>query len=209
MQYINELVERYPMLSICKAEIESATAQIINAYQNNKKVLVCGNGGSSADADHIVGELMKGFCKQRPLSSDIQNLIKKTEPEKGEEIARKLQTPLRAINLSGHNALSTAFSNDVDPELIYAQLTLGYADKGDVFIGLSTSGNSKNVINASIVAKALGTITIGFTGKNKCEMDNLFDIIIHAPETETYKIQELHLPIYHAICLEFEEHFFC
>lgn len=207
MEQINLLVERYPQLAPCKADISDVCGEIISAYEHGKKLLACGNGGSCADSDHIVGELMKGFCRKRPLPAGLQEKLAQVDGL-GTDIAGKLQCTLRAINLCAHAGLATAFCNDVDPDLIYAQQVLGYADSGDIFLGLTTSGNSKNVLCAAVTAKALGAVTVGMTGQRQCKMDGLFDYVIHVPETETYRVQELHLPVYHAICLEVEAHFF-
>ena len=208
MYPIDELVVRYPCLAGCKDTIEQAAAAIIHCYEEGGKVLICGNGGSCADADHMVGELMKGFRKNRPLSASLREKLAKTGGKLGEEIAAALQTPLAAINLCTHASLDTAFANDADPALSYAQKALGYTDENDVFIGISTSGNAKNVIRAGVTAKALGALTFGLCGEKPCDMDEFFDYVIHVPETETYRVQELHLPVYHAICIAVEDHFF-
>lgn len=208
MSSITVLMERYPVLRPCEADVRRAFDMIVQSYRLGGKVLVCGNGGSCSDADHIVGELMKGFCKKRPLPPELCRQFRDVGGEWGEHIAGQLQQPLRAINLCGHTSLSTAFNNDVDPVLTYAQQTLGYADKGDILIGISTSGNAQNVLAAAVTAKAIGTSSIGLCGAAPCKMDGLFDCVIHVPEKETYKIQELHLPVYHALCLAVEDQFF-
>jgi phosphoheptose isomerase len=174
---------------------------IVSSYRKGGKVLVCGNGGSAADADHIVGELMKGFLLKRPLPCELRQ---KLPPE----MADKLQMPLRAINLSQHTALSTAFANDVDPALVFAQQVLGYADEGDVFIGISTSGNSYNILCAARVAKALGAATIGMTGADGGKMNGMFDLLIKSRETATHKVQEDHVELYHKICISVEKEIF-
>lgn len=206
-QYIEELFKRRPELLILKSKIEKACEIIISVYKNGGKLLVCGNGGSCADADHITGELMKGFIKKRPLSGELKSRL----AEMGDSrLAEKLQTPLRAVNLCSMPALSTAFANDVDPDYIYAQLALGYADPGDVFIGISTSGNAKNVNCAALTSKALDAKLIGLTGKDggKMNENGLYDVLIKVPETETFLIQELHIAVYHVICLVVEDVFF-
>jgi len=208
MKHIEELIGKYPSLSDCREAIESALAVMIRCFESGGKALVCGNGGSSADADHIVGELMKGFRKARPLSGELVAKLTEAGGTLGEKMAAKLQTPLRAINLCSQTALITAFSNDAAPEFAYAQQVIGYAEENDVLIGLSTSGNAANVIAAGVAAKAAGASAIGLCGKNPCEMDKVFDYVIHVPETETYIVQELHLPIYHALCSAVEDHFF-
>lgn len=191
---------RYPNLISCKKSIMDAYIEIYKAYSNNKKLLVCGNGGSAADSEHIVGELMKGFMKKRPVDETIVNKLVREAGEVGANIAKNLQSPLRAISLTGAPALSTAFLNDVSSENVFAQQVLGYGDMGDVFIGISTSGNSKNVVNASIVAKALGLVVIAIISEKDGEIEKYADVAIKAPATITPFIQELHLPIYHTIC---------
>ena len=208
MEPIEELFERYPCLGGSRKEIEQAVAVIIKCYNSGGKVLTCGNGGSCADSDHIVGELMKGFRKARPLQAGVREELAKAGGKLGDEIAAGLQTPLAAINLCAHDSLNTAFGNDADPILSYAQQALGYARKNDVFIGISTSGNAKNVVAAGIAAKAAGASAVGLCGEKPCDMDGFFDCVIHVPETETYRVQELHLPIYHAICIAVEDYFF-
>lgn len=204
---LNELLSRYPQLTSCKEDIENAVKAIINCYENGGKLILCGNGGSCADCDHIVGELMKGFLKLRPLGDDKKAEMKKNCDLVDDELLSKLQGGLPAISLPSITALNSAFCNDVDPELIYAQPLMSLAKENDILIGLSTSGNSKNVFVAVKVAKALGIKVIGLTGKTGGKLKGIADICICAPETETFKIQELHLPIYHYICAFVEEHF--
>ena len=205
---LNELLSRYPQLISCKEDIENAVKAIINCYENGGKLILCGNGGSCADCDHIVGELMKGFLKFRPLSDDKKAEMKKNCDLVDEEILCKLQGGLPAISLPSITALNSAFCNDVDPELMYAQPLMSLANENDILIGLSTSGNSRNVFGAVKVAKALGIKVIGLTGKTGGKLKGIADICICAPETETFKIQELHLPIYHYICAKVEESFY-
>ena len=202
-----ELIERYPCLAECGEAIREAAQVMIEAYTEDGKVLTCGNGGSCADSDHIVGELMKGFLKKRPLSSSVVYGMEKMFDD-GKEIASKLQRGLSAISLTAQSGILSAFANDVDPELVYAQLVYGYGRSGDVLIGLTTSGNSANVVAAAKVAKYLGMSTIILTGAKDCKCDEFADIVIHVPETETFKVQELHLPIYHYLCAECEREFF-
>ena len=192
------LYERYPMLNQCKEDIEKALKMMIDTYKNGGKILVCGNGGSASDSEHIVGELLKGFILKRPVSD-------KRIPER---LRKGLQGSLPAISLPSQSAILSAFINDVDPEMMYAQLVYGYAKAGDLLIGLSTSGNSKNVVNAIEVAKCLGIKTLSMTGMNESKMSELSDVTIKAPETETYKIQEYHLPVYHYLCAEVEKEMF-
>jgi len=204
---LNELLFRYPQLTSCKEDIENAVKMIINCYEKGGKLILCGNGGSCADCDHIVGELMKGFLKIRPLSEEQKLEMKKNCDLVDDELLSKLQGGLPAISLPSITALNSAFCNDVDPELMYAQPLMSLANKNDILIGLSTSGNSKNVYGAVKVAKALGIKVIGLTGATGGKFKGVADICIKAPETETFKIQELHLPIYHYLCAAIEEHF--
>lgn len=205
---LNELLKRYPCLSEVKADIVKAKETIINCYENGGKVLLCGNGGSAADCEHIVGELMKGFLKKRPVSSEKRAQMKENAPYLEDEIISKLQCGLPAVSLPSMTALNTAFCNDVEAELIYAQALMALGNENDVLIAISTSGNSKNVYAAVKVAKALGVRVIGLTGKSGGKMRELADVCICAPEEETFKIQELHLPVYHYLCAETEAHFF-
>ena len=195
---MTELLNRYPCLNQCRESIEKALELIINTYKNGGKVLVCGNGGSAADCEHIVGELMKGFMKKREVE-DIRI---------PEEMRKNLQGALPAISLPSQCAVLSAFINDVDAEMMYAQLVYGYAKKEDLVIGLSTSGNSKNVVNAIEVAKCLGVKTLSLTGKNESKLSEISDVTIRVPETETYRVQELHLPVYHYLCAEVEKAMF-
>ena len=193
-----DLFERYPKLNICKNDIENALALMLDTYKKGGKILVCGNGGSASDADHIVGELMKGFLKDRKV----------TDERIPQELREKLQGALPAISLCAHTSLMTATMNDNDADMIFAQQVYGYANENDLLIALSTSGNSKNVVNAVKVAKALGVKVIALTGETGGVLKGLADITICAPSTETYKIQEYHLPIYHYLCAKVEEEIF-
>lgn len=208
MKYLEELLVRYPVLTSVKAEIKEAYEILENCYENGGKLLIAGNGGSCADAEHIVGELMKGFVKRRAVSEEFAQKLLKADPVRGKELADKLQGGLPAIALTGHPGLSTAFLNDVDGSLIYAQQTYGYGKKGDVLLGISTSGNSKNIMYAMAAARAIGMKTIGLTGRDGGQLKETADTAIVVPEKETFKIQELHLPVYHALCLMLEERFF-
>ncbi len=203
-----DLIRRYPVLAPVKEKICQAYEILEQCYEAGGKLLVAGNGGSCADSEHIVGELMKGFCKKRPVSMDFARSLAEADKERGEELAKKLQGTLPAIALTGHPGLSTAFLNDVDGLLGFAQQTYGYGAKGDVFLGISTSGNAKNILYAVAVAKAKGMKVIGLTGKDGGELGRAADVAIIVPEEETYRIQELHLPIYHGLCLMLEERFF-
>ena len=208
MDKLTELMQRYPQLEGCKASIEAAMELLRNMYRGGGKLLACGNGGSCADCEHIVGELMKGFVLPRQLEQEYVDDLKAVHEEMGKELAEKLQGALPAIALVDHVALSTAYLNDVDPLLGFAQQVNGYGVKGDIFLGISTSGNSKNILYACTVAKAKGMKVIALTGKDGGKLKALADVSIIVPEQETYKIQELHLPIYHCLCLMLEKRFF-
>lgn len=205
---LNLLIERYPALASQRNAIELAYLTIVECYKNGGKLLIAGNGGSAADAEHIVGELMKSFVLQRKLDQVFVDKLLDADPEMGEVLSEKLQGALPAIALDGHFALSTAYMNDCEPLLCFAQQVNGYGKAGDVFIGISTSGNSKNVLYAATVAKAKGMKVVGLTGIKPSKLSEIADVCIMAPSTETYMIQEYHLPIYHALCLMVEECFF-
>lgn len=193
---------------MCESEIKRAIEAIIACYEKGGKLLLCGNGGSCADCDHIVGELMKGFLKKRPLDESKKAEMREKCAELDDATLSKLQSGLGAISLPSITALGSAFNNDVDPELTYAQATLALGKAGDVFIGLSTSGNAKNVAAAARVAKGIEMTVIGMSGEGGGKLAALSNIAIRVPESETFKIQELHLPVYHAICAEVEEYFY-
>ncbi len=205
---IQELITRYPVLTACRDDIQATMDTIIHCYEQGGKVLLCGNGGSCADCDHIVGELMKGFLKKRPLSDARKTSMKSASPTLDDGLLNTLQCGLPAISLPSLTALNTAYCNDADPELIYAQAVLALAKPGDVLIAISTSGNAKNVFAAVQVAKGLGVTVIGLTGNTGGKLKQYADIAVCVPETETFKIQELHLPVYHAVCAAVEAHFF-
>ena len=205
----DELFQRYPALRICEADIESALALIIDTYRNGGKILVCGNGGSCSDAQHIVGELMKGFLLKRPMTAEQKSAFAAVLGEEdAEAFASRLQRGLPAIALDGASALMTAYLNDADPDYVYAQAVFGYAKPEDLLIGISTSGNSKNVVLAMKAAKALGIRGISLTGAKESKLSALSTVTVKVPETETFKIQELHLPVYHYLCASTEEFFF-
>lgn len=208
MEQLDVLIERYPVLAGIRGQVLEAYEVMRECYEGGGKLLVAGNGGSSSDSEHIVGELMKGFIKRRPVTEEFAKALEAADPERGPELAAKLQGGLPAIALTGHAALSTAYLNDVDGDLIFAQQLYGYGKPGDVFLGISTSGNSRNVVYAMAVAKAKGLKTIALTGRDGGIMGRTADVAVIVPETETYRIQELHLPVYHALCLMLEEHFF-
>ena len=203
-----ELFARYPALQGCRDDFVAMFNACVRAYENGGKVLVAGNGGSAADAEHIVGELMKSFLVRRPADEKLCGELKERFGEEGAKIAADLEGCLSAIPLTSMPALSTAFLNDVDPLLVFAQMLSGYGRQGDVFIGISTSGNSKNILNAIMVAKAAGITAVALTGESGGKCRALADICVRVPETETFKIQEYHLPVYHALCAMLEAHFF-
>ena len=207
-EQINILLRRYPELVVVKNDLIETYKLLEESYRNGGKLLVAGNGGSAADAEHIVGELMKGFKLPRKLKEKFAQELIKISPELGPLLAQKLQEALPAISLSGHPALSTAYMNDCDPLLCFAQQINGYGKEGDVFLGISTSGNSKNILYAAAVAKARKMKVIGLTGATESKLSKIADICIKVPQTETYKVQELHLPVYHCLCLILEERFF-
>jgi len=206
--HIEQLLTRNSELTELKVEIERAAKAIIHSYENGGKLLACGNGGSSSDSDHIVGELMKSFEIKRPLKQELKTKLMEQGGERGEYLAENLQQGLPAISLTAHTALTTAVANDIHAEVIFAQQVTGYGNAGDILIGMSTSGNSQNVIDAILVAKAKGLVTIGFTGKAGGKLKDICDILINVPERRTAYVQELHLPVYHTLCLMIETHFF-
>lgn len=205
---LTDLLNRYSELQPLKEQVAAAAEIIIETYKNGGKVLVCGNGGSCSDADHIVGELMKSFEGRRPLTKELQEELVSLSPETGKMLAEKLQQGLPAISLTVHQSLITAIANDISGEVIYAQQLVGWGNKGDVLIGLSTSGNSQNVIDAMIVARAKGMKTIGMTGETGGKMREWSDVLLNVPQRRTAYVQELHLPVYHAICMMVEKEMF-
>lgn len=205
---LEHLIERYPCLDVCKKDIEKAYLLLQKTYDNNGKLLIAGNGGSAADSEHIAGELMKRFKVTRPVNQDLAEKLMKIDPERGERLVKNLEMPLRAVPLTSHIALTTAYMNDADAAGVFAQQMLGFGNEGDVFLAISTSGNSENIISACVVAKALGIKIISLTGEKESKLSQVSDICIRVPETETYKIQELHLPVYHTLCLMLESNYF-
>lgn len=205
---LDELMERYPVLTCVRSGIEAAYEILGDCYAGGGKLLVAGNGGSAADSEHIVGELMKGFVKRRPVSAELAKALEEADPVRGAKLAAKLQGGLPAIALICHGALSSAFANDVDGNLSYAQQVNGYGNPGDVLLGISTSGNAENIMYAAVTAKAKGMKVIGLTGKDGGKLAKISDTAIVVPSMETFKIQELHLPVYHALCLMLEERFY-
>lgn len=208
MKHVDLLIERYPCLEACKDDIIAAYDILEEAYAAGRKLLVAGNGGSASDSEHIVGELMKEFKLKRKIYSAQADRLKKIDEEMGTVLAEHLQGSLPAISLVGEPSLTTAFMNDAVPVLIFAQQVNGLGRAGDVFLGISTSGNSQNVLYAAVAAKSKGLKVIGLTGEKENRLMEYADACIRVPETETYKIQELHLPVYHCLCLMLEDRFF-
>ncbi len=204
----DRLCERYPQLSGIRNLMNKAAVMIIKCYSGGGKLLICGNGGSSADADHLAGELMKSFEIQRHLDDSLKNRLIEISGSRGRILAEKLEHGLPAISLSSHNALTSAIANDIDASLVFAQQIIGYGMENDVLIAISTSGNSQNVVDACITAKALNLSVIGITGKTGGKMKQYCDVLVNVPETETAYVQELHLPLLHTICNIVENHFY-
>lgn len=206
--YLEHLIERYPQLAPIRGDIERTYELMRDAYASGHKLLVAGNGGSAADSEHIVGELMKGFVKPRVLPEEMARRLREVDAESGALLAANLQGALPSLALTGQLALSSAVLNDLDGKFIYAQLLYGYGQENDVFLAITTSGNSENLYLACVAAKARGLKVVALTGRSGGKVARIADVSIIVPEQETYKIQELHLPIYHALCLMLEEHFF-
>ena len=202
------LIGRYPVLSANREDIAEAYTAMKESYDNGGKLLIAGNGGSAADAEHIAGELMKGFKLPRKVDSDFAERLMTEDLELGRILAENLQGALPAIALDGHPALTTAYMNDCEPLLCFAQQVNGFGRPGDVLLGISTSGNSRNVLYAAVTAHAKGMKVVGLTGSKDSRLSQISDVCIRVPETETYMVQELHLPIYHCLCLMLEERFF-
>ena len=208
---ISELIERYPALEVCREDLQVAVEKICEAFRAGNKLITCGNGGSAADALHIVGELMKGFALPRKLEDFDADFLKTAEklfPNDAAYFKKNLQCALPAMSLVGETALTTAFANDQAPDLAFAQQLFGIGKRGDILLAISTSSNSANVIYAVEVAKILGVTSIALTGRSGGKLKNLADITICAPSDITFQIQEFHLPIYHMLCLAAENEFF-
>ena len=210
MKKVDDLIVRYPVLSVCVDDLRAAVEAICESYSAGRKLIVCGNGGSASDAEHVVGELMKGFLMSRKLDGEIAERIRKEVPEHAEYLLENLQGSLPALSMVNQVALNTAFANDQAPDLSFAQQLLGMGDEGDVLLAISTSGNSTNVIYALDMARVKGVKSIALTGKSggKIAANNMADITICVPDDETFRIQELHLPVYHMLCIAAEEEFF-
>lgn len=207
-KHISLLMKRYPVLTPVKQDIIEAYLIMKECYEHDGKLLIAGNGGSAADSEHIAGELMKRFKMPRPVTPEMAEKLKTIDPVRGADLAKNLERGLMAIPLVAHEALSTAYINDVDGLGVFAQQLYGFGRPGDVFLGISTSGDSKNVMSATVVARALGIKVIGLTGAKGGELASVADVAVKVPETETYMIQELHLPVYHCWCLMLEDNFF-
>lgn len=208
MKHIDFLMLRYPKLECVKDDIIKAYLIMESSYSLGGKLLIAGNGGSAADSEHIAGELMKRFKTPRPVDENFAKKLCEIDPVRGLELANNLECGLMAIPLVAHEALTTAYINDVDGLGVFAQQLFGYGKEGDVFLGISTSGNSKNIMNATVVARALGIKVIGLTGENGGDLAEVSDVAVKVPEMETFMVQELHLPVYHCWCLMLEDHFF-
>lgn len=203
----DELFDRYPVLVGEKQNVLSAFALLRSVYLSDKKLLLCGNGGSASDCEHIAGELIKSFKKKRPLEKTDEEKLTALG-EDGATLANVLERGLKTVSLKSHLALSTAFANDKEPLATFAQQLYVLGDEGDALLCLSTSGNSQNCVYAALTAKAKGIKTLAITGAKESRLSALCDVCIQAPETETYKVQELHLPIYHCLCAMLEEEIF-
>jgi D-sedoheptulose 7-phosphate isomerase len=206
-QLLRALLARYPEVNACRAEITAARDRLVEAFEDGRKLLLCGNGGSAADCEHIAGELLKGFEHPRPLSKEMKARLREQGTE-GEALATTLQQGLRAISLCGHPALATAFANDVDADMIFAQLVTALGDPGDVLLAISTSGEARNVVLAARASCAMGLVTIGLSGRGAGALRPLCDVCVEVPGETTAQVQELHVPVYHYLCRALEAHFF-
>lgn len=205
---VENLIQRYPALHTCEESVKDAGEVLVECYQNDGKLLVCGNGGSASDSDHIVGELMKRFSKKRPVTAEFEKELRESSGERGTLLASKLERGLPAISLNAHGGLISAISNDIGGDFIFAQQVLGYGRKNDVLLAISTSGNSVNVLDACITAKALGMKVVGLLGETGGKIKSLCNVAVCVPATSTATVQEYHLPVYHALCIMVEETFF-
>ena len=208
LEKIDDLIGRYPVLSVCKDDLRAAVEAICESYRAGHKLIACGNGGSASDAEHIVGELMKGFLMPRKLDQAMADKMQQVCPDEADYFMKTLQGALPALSMVNQVALNTAFANDQAPDLSFAQQLLGMGDAGDVLLGISTSGNSTNVLYAADMAKVKGVKMIALTGETGGKLRDKADICICVPSRETYKIQEYHLPIYHMLCIAAENEFF-
>ena len=208
-EIFDNLFRRYPSLEVCKDSINQAFNILKDTAVNLNTLYLAGNGGSAADSEHIAGELMKSFMAKRPIDGNLAQKLKDMYGEEGESLSLDLEGGFRAVPLPSLVSLSTAIINDVNSDIMFAQMLNSIGVKGDLFWGISTSGNSRNIVNAAMLAKAKGLKVMALVGEKECKLDKLCDVIIHVPETETYKVQELHLPIYHALCAMLESEFYC
>lgn len=205
---LDQLCEEYPALCVVREDVGNLVLAMISCFESGGKLLTCGNGGSCADAEHIVGELMKSFELPRPLRKETGQKLREISPDRGGYIAGMLQQGLPSYALTAQTALATSICNDIDPDLVFAQQVLTYGKSGDILLGISTSGNSQNVIDALIAARAIDMVTAGLSGRSGGRMKEHCDICINVPEEHTARIQELHLPVLHTICRLVENHFF-
>ena len=207
-EIFDSLFIRYPVLEGCKRSIYKAFELLKETVLRQNILYLAGNGGSAADSEHIVGELMKSFMAKRPIDEKLADKLKSLYGEEGEKLSLDLEGGFRALSLPSLISLSTAIINDVNSDVMFAQMLNSIGVEGDVFWGISTSGNSKNIVNAAMLAKAKGLKVMALVGQKECRLDALCDVVIHVPETETYKVQELHLPVYHALCAMLESEFY-
>lgn len=207
-EIFDNLFRRYPSLEVCKDSINQAFNILKDTAVNLNTLYLAGNGGSAADSEHIAGELMKSFMAKRPIDGNLAQKLKDMYGEEGESLSLDLEGGFRAVPLPSLVSLSTAIINDVNSDIMFAQMLNSIGVKGDLFWGISTSGNSRNIVKAAMLAKAKGLKVMALVGEKECKLDKLCDVIIHVPETETYKVQELHLPIYHALCAMLESEFY-
>lgn len=207
-QYFLDLIDHYPELKPHIPDIHEAFRILVDCFNHKGKILVCGNGGSAADSEHIISELMKGFKLKRKAPVNVANRLNKIDPNRAKIIYSQLQQALPAISLMSQVSLISAVANDVHYDMVFAQQVYGYGQENDLVMAISTSGNSKNVCNAAYVAKAMGLKVIGLTGRNGGDLARYCDVILQAPSEETYRIQEFHQPIYHTLCLALEIEFF-
>lgn len=207
-EIFDTLFIRYPLLELCKDNIYKAFELLRETAVNSNTLYLAGNGGSAADSEHIVGELMKSFMAKRPIDAKLAEKLKFMYGKEGENLSLDLEGGFRAVSLPSLISLSTAIINDVNSDVMFAQMLNSIGIEGDVFWGISTSGNSKNIVKAAMLAKAKGLKVMALVGQKECKLDSLCDVIIHVPETETYKVQELHLPVYHALCAMLESEFY-
>jgi D-sedoheptulose 7-phosphate isomerase len=205
---LDAMLKKYPELNTCRREIEKSWKILKASFQDGGKLLVCGNGGSAADGEHIVGELMKGYRLHRQIPEDFREKLSQDFPQDGEYLADRLQQALPALSLASHASLMTAISNDIGADMVFAQQVYGIGRPGDVLLGISTSGSSRNVVNAFKVARSSGLKTVGLTGSRTDLFSELCDVVVGVPYLDTFEVQESHMAVYHALCGMLEEEFF-